>query len=326
MPQMIPSPVWNYFERLRDEETQEKLAKCNKCQRVYKCAGGTTPMLIHMRTKHKEDYEEFVTERETQSKCKFPSSYSVNETDSRTLDETYEKNISAMSDTDTATLEKIEEPTQAVGSLLLAEEDFSNNLVKVFKKLIYDSEFTNVTLVAGDGTTFSAHKVILSAFSPFFKNVLVGTPNQNSFLYMRGVDSESLKSILDFIYLGHTRVEMQKVKGFMDLANDLQIHGLVKPSDQPLDDLPSEMKEIKSESETQNYCQPRDWTTSDSPTLNMHAKKYQTKSSSKSFKNRAENIQNENYKMKISCNRCSFTTETMDQITEHITEAHDGVN
>ncbi|CAB4058354.1 unnamed protein product [Lepeophtheirus salmonis] len=51
----------------------------------------------------------------------------------------------------------------------------------LFKKLREEGEFFDVTLVPGNetfgGTHVNAHKVILSAFSPVFKNMLRGTPH-----------------------------------------------------------------------------------------------------------------------------------------------------
>ena len=94
------------------------------------------------------------------------------------------------------------------------------------QELANDEDFTNVTLVTDGGRTIEAHKVVLSAFSPFFKNLLVNNVHQHPLLYLRGVQHEDLRAILDFIYLGQTKVEMNKVDQFIDLATDLQIKGL----------------------------------------------------------------------------------------------------
>merc|ERR1712179_99391 len=85
---------------------------------------------------------------------------------------------------------------------------------------------TNVTLVTDGGDMIKAHKVILSAFSPFFKKLLVNNKTENPMLYLRGVKYEFLRAILDFIYFGQARVEREQVSHFMELAGDLEIKGL----------------------------------------------------------------------------------------------------
>ena len=45
-------------------------------------------------------------------------------------------------------------------------------------------------------------KVIISACSPFFRNVLRQNPHQHPLLYMRGVNFTDLQSVLTFMYQG----------------------------------------------------------------------------------------------------------------------------
>ena len=52
--------------------------------------------------------------------------------------------------------------------------DFQENVNIAFRDLRKDCEFTDVTLACEDGHQVEAHKVILSASSPFFQNL-----NQN---------------------------------------------------------------------------------------------------------------------------------------------------
>ena len=43
-------------------------------------------------------------------------------------------------------------------------------------------------------------KVIISACSPFFRNVLRQNPHQHPLLYMKGVRYTDLQSVLNFMY------------------------------------------------------------------------------------------------------------------------------
>ena len=47
--------------------------------------------------------------------------------------------------------------------------DFQNNAARIFDSLRTDKDFFDVTLVGGDLKQVSAHKLVLSACSPFFQ-------------------------------------------------------------------------------------------------------------------------------------------------------------
>ena len=52
------STIWNYFKRTDDQDK----AACNVCEQTYSCKNGTTSSLInHLRSKHKEVHEKFLS-------------------------------------------------------------------------------------------------------------------------------------------------------------------------------------------------------------------------------------------------------------------------
>jgi hypothetical protein len=71
-------------------------------------------------------------------------------------------------------------------------------------------------------------KVILSACSPYFKDLLKGFPREplNPFIFIRGVRFEDLVSILDFIYYGEVSIAQNELTAFLNLAEELQVKGL----------------------------------------------------------------------------------------------------
>ena len=77
--------------------------------------------------------------------------------------------------------------------------DFQLNASKSFKILRKEKEFFDVTLVSDDEVQISAHKVILSACSSFFKSILKNNPHSHPLLYLGGVNSENLSFIMDYI-------------------------------------------------------------------------------------------------------------------------------
>ena len=79
--------------------------------------------------------------------------------------------------------------------------DFESNISGAFRELREEKDFFDVTL-ACDDNQIKAHKVIISACSPFFRNVLRQNPHQHPLLYMRGVNFTDLQSVLTFMYQG----------------------------------------------------------------------------------------------------------------------------
>ena len=109
--------------------------------------------------------------------------------------------------------------------LCLNWNDFQD-LVKVsFGELRTDTDFTDVTLACED-QSIKAHKVVLSACSPFFKKLLKNHPHPQPLIYMRGLKSSSLTAIIDFLYLGEANVFQEDVDSFLALAEQLQLKGL----------------------------------------------------------------------------------------------------
>ena len=56
--------------------------------------------------------------------------------------------------------------------------DYKCETSKTFRNLRCDENFTDVTLVADDNQQIDAHRVILSASSPFFKTTFERNPHQ----------------------------------------------------------------------------------------------------------------------------------------------------
>ena len=89
-----------------------------------------------------------------------------------------------------------------------------------------EGEFFDVTLVSHDQRQMQAHKVLLSAASPFFKTVLKRNAHQHPLIYLSDMDSHHLLSILDYIYLGEVQMPQEKVQDFLAAGSKLQIIGL----------------------------------------------------------------------------------------------------
>ena len=111
--------------------------------------------------------------------------------------------------------------------------DFETNISAAFQELRDDEDFFDVTLCCGpDGTDrLRAHKVILSACSPFFRGILKNNPHENPLIYLRGVTMEDLNAMLNFMYHGEANITQEDLNSFLAVAEDLDVKGLTS-SDQ----------------------------------------------------------------------------------------------
>ena len=72
-----------------------------------------------------------------------------------------------------------------------------------------------------------AHKVILAASSPFFRNLLKMNKHPHPLIYMRGVKSENLLAVVDFLYRGEANVYQENLDSFLAIAEEFQLKGLM---------------------------------------------------------------------------------------------------
>ena len=115
---------------------------------------------------------------------------------------------------------------QTSEKLCLKWNDFQENLNFAFGALRNDKEFVDVTLACEDGSTISAHKVILAASSPFFMEILAKNKHPHPLVYMRGIGSRELIAIVDFVYFGEAKVDEENLDAFLLLAEEMGLKGL----------------------------------------------------------------------------------------------------
>ena len=114
--------------------------------------------------------------------------------------------------------------------LCLQWNDFKENATSAFGSLREDRDFADVTLACEDGNQFEAHKVILAASSPFFQNILRRNRHAHPLIFMRGLKSEDLAAIIDFLYCGEANVYQENLDSFLAIAEELQLKGLTGKS------------------------------------------------------------------------------------------------
>lgn len=103
--------------------------------------------------------------------------------------------------------------------------------------------FLDVTLASGH-RTLGAHRLVLCACSALLENLLTSpahSPVQshtNPMLYFNDIDFEDLEVLVEFMYRGSMTVTYQTLPGIINAARILQIRGLNRDIDEPVDSPP----------------------------------------------------------------------------------------
>ena len=109
----------------------------------------------------------------------------------------------------------------------LSWQTYTNHMKEMMQDMMKFNDFTDVTLITDDKKAIRAHRNILSANSPVFKNIFLMETNSNHpIIYLRGIKLSDLESILEFIYLGEVSVQEESIDEFYSVAKNLEIKEL----------------------------------------------------------------------------------------------------
>lgn len=107
--------------------------------------------------------------------------------------------------------------------------NYQNNLTSCFDQLLQSQSFVDVTL-ACEGQSLKAHKVVLSACSPYFQSLLMENPCRHPIIIIRDVKYCDLKAAVDFMYRGEINVSQDQIAALLKVADTLKIRGLTDVS------------------------------------------------------------------------------------------------
>jgi len=149
--------------------------------------------------------------------------------------------------------------------LCLKWNDFQENAISAFGTLREDREFADVTLACEDGQQVEAHKVILASSSPFFLNLLSRNNHPHPLIYMRGLKSEDLVAMVDFLYIGEAKIYQENLDSFLAVAEELQLKGLMgsgaEEEAEGVNNKPTTKKKPSKPEQQRTYTKQKDPTT-----------------------------------------------------------------
>ncbi|XP_076060709.1 uncharacterized protein LOC143036811 isoform X5 [Oratosquilla oratoria] len=100
-----------------------------------------------------------------------------------------------------------------------------STLVAVFDSLLTSESLVDVTLAA-EGHLLKAHKVVLSACSPYFQTLFAQHMDKHPIVILKDVKYADMKALLDYMYRGEVNVSQDQLGPLIKTAESLKIKGL----------------------------------------------------------------------------------------------------
>ncbi|XP_037090632.1 broad-complex core protein isoforms 1/2/3/4/5-like, partial [Pollicipes pollicipes] len=108
--------------------------------------------------------------------------------------------------------------------------DFRNSVTAVFEDLRQDEELVDITLCC-EGKKVKAHRMMLSACSPYFRELLKENPCQHPVFFLKDTTYSDLRAVIEFVYNGEVNVTQGQLSSFLKTAEMLQVRGLTGDDD-----------------------------------------------------------------------------------------------
>ncbi|XP_067633115.1 longitudinals lacking protein, isoforms J/P/Q/S/Z isoform X1 [Eurosta solidaginis] len=100
-----------------------------------------------------------------------------------------------------------------------------STLISVFDTLLENQTLVDCTLAA-EGKFLKAHKVVLSACSPFFATLLQQQYDKHPIFILKDVKYQELRAMMDYMYRGEVNISQDQLAALLKAAESLQIKGL----------------------------------------------------------------------------------------------------
>ncbi|XP_043504089.1 transcription factor SPT20 homolog isoform X3 [Polistes fuscatus] len=100
-----------------------------------------------------------------------------------------------------------------------------STLIQNFDTLLESGTLVDCTLAA-EGKYLKAHRVVLSACSPYFEGLLSEHYDKHPVFILKDVKFKELKAMIDYMYRGEVNISQDQLTALLKAAESLQIKGL----------------------------------------------------------------------------------------------------
>ena len=203
----------------------------------------------------------------------------------------------------------------------LVESDYSVHTEKLWHSLQVlrkDSETADITFICDDLGVVKGHKLVLAAFSSVLSTITRNIPGPSAVLYLKGINSGDMNSILDFMYYGKVTIDKDKVPNFFELGKHLNVELLSEfESDEFIKDSgQSELTQFTSDGRSCPECDNQKIFKFEE-SLRRHVLKYHEHSSTATAFRAAG-------PGKVPCQLCSKTFGYTSHLRRHMKSVHEG--
>ena len=109
--------------------------------------------------------------------------------------------------------------------------DFITNTTRAFSLSRREDFLQDVTLIGEDNHQVSAHRLVLSSCSEYFKNIFKNNRHSHPLLCLEGVALTDLDNILNYMYDGEVKIYQDDLDRFLTIAQRFKLEGLLSDGD-----------------------------------------------------------------------------------------------
>jgi len=110
---------------------------------------------------------------------------------------------------------------------LLRWNDYQAAIASMMESLCLTEEMVDCTLTAGR-SSFSAHRMVLSTCSPYFRSLFASVPShQHPVIFVRDIEASILELLVRYMYSGQVSVSEDQLVPLVQAAKSLSIKGLL---------------------------------------------------------------------------------------------------
>ena len=213
--------------------------------------------------------------------------------------------------------------------------DFPSNVQKSFQNLRKEEDFFDITLVGDDFKHVTAHKLVLSSSSEYFKMVFSNNKKyfqSHALICLEGLNQSDLNNVLDYVYHGELQIYQHDLDRFLGIAKRLKLEGLIGTETQKdeddniieniLEEHSFEPKVNFSVSKSENQMTKKDRRI-EKPTMTVQASDIQ---SLEELDQKVEESYSKDSTGLYACHHCSKSSKNRGHIKEHVEIHFEGLS